>query len=52
MYMNLNVSEAAPAYSLALFTRVLGWEKEEVEVLMAGVRNDLNNTKYHLYPRL
>ncbi|KAK6384698.1 hypothetical protein LTS17_002261 [Exophiala oligosperma] len=52
MYMNLTVSEAAPAYSLALFTRVLGWEKEEVEVLMAGVRNDLRNTRYHLYTQL
>lgn len=52
MYMNLCLSEAAPAYSLALFTRVLGWQKEEVEVLMAGVRSDLNNTNYHLYTKL
>ncbi|EXJ93591.1 hypothetical protein A1O1_01983 [Capronia coronata CBS 617.96] len=52
MYMNLTMTEAAPAYSLALFTRVLGWEKEEVEVLMSGVRNDLRNLKYHLYTRL
>jgi hypothetical protein len=50
--MNLTMTEAAPAYSLALFTRVLGWQKEEVEILMAGVRNDLKNLNYHLYTRL
>ena len=50
--MVLNLMEAAPAYSMALFTRVLGWQKEEVEVLMAGVRADLNNMKYHLYTKL
>ncbi|KAL2424331.1 Methyltransferase pytC [Exophiala dermatitidis] len=52
LYMNLTMTEAAPAYSLALFTRVLGWQKEEVEVLMAGVRSDLRNLKYHLYTRM
>ncbi|KAI1624378.1 S-adenosyl-L-methionine-dependent methyltransferase [Exophiala viscosa] len=51
-YMLLNLMEAAPAYSLALFTRVLGWQKEDVEVLMAGVRSDLNNMKYHLHTKL
>ena len=51
-YMNLIMTEAMQAYSLALFTRVLGWEPAEVEVLLAGARKDLNNPKYHLYTRL
>ena len=50
--MNLLMTEAMQAYSLALFTRVLGWEPAEVEVLLAGARKDLNNSKHHLYTRL
>lgn len=52
MYMNLVMAEAMQAYSLALFTRVLGWDPAEVEVLLAGARKDLNNPDYHLYTRL
>ncbi|OAP64727.1 hypothetical protein AYL99_00699 [Fonsecaea erecta] len=50
--MNEIMTEAMQAYSLALFTRVLGWEPAEVEVLLAGARKDLNNPNYHLYTRL
>lgn len=35
--------------SLALFTRVLGWSKEETEVFLAGVRQDMKNTRIHAY---
>jgi hypothetical protein len=51
-YMNMIMMEAMQAYSLALFTRVLGWQSAEVEVLLAGARKDLNNHKHHLYTRL
>lgn len=51
-YMNLLMAEAMQAYSLALFTRVLGWQPEEVEILLAQARKDLNNWNYHLYTRL
>ncbi|KIW29310.1 uncharacterized protein PV07_05134 [Cladophialophora immunda] len=50
--MNMIMTEAMQAYSLALFTRVLCWEPAEVEVLLAGARRDLNNPDYHLYTRL
>lgn len=50
--MRMLMLEALQAYSLALFTRVLGWEQAEVEILLAGVRRDLYNLKYHLYTRL
>lgn len=45
------------AGSLAVFTRPkseggLGWSKEEVEVLLAGVRKDLKNTDIHAYLRV
>jgi trans-aconitate methyltransferase len=51
-YMNLVMTEAMQAYSLALFTRVLGWDAVQVEALLAGARNDLNNRAHHLYTRL
>ncbi|KAK7438950.1 methyltransferase domain-containing protein [Colletotrichum acutatum] len=33
--------------AMALFTRVLGWTREEVVVFMAGVRDDFKNTAIH-----
>jgi len=35
--------------SVALFTRVLGWSIEELEVLLAGVRKDFRNRNQHGY---
>ena len=37
------------ALSMALFTRYLRWEKEQVEVLLADVRNDLKDRRIHAY---
>lgn len=34
---------------MALFTRVLGWKKPEVEVFLVDVRRDMKNTKIHAY---
>jgi SAM-dependent methyltransferase len=35
--------------SLALFTKILGWSKPEVDVLLAHVRRDIANRKIHAY---
>jgi hypothetical protein len=35
--------------SLALFTRVLSWSKEDVMALCADVRRELRNPKVHGY---
>lgn len=37
------------AISLGLFTRVLGWSREEVDVFLIDVRKDIKNTKIHCY---
>lgn len=37
------------ALSMALFTRVLGMEKEQVKELLVGVKADIENTKIHCY---
>ena len=33
-------------------TRVLGWTVEQVQVLLAGVREDIINRKNHIYSKL
>lgn len=43
------MSGGLQAFSLALFTRVLNWSAEEVEVFIANVRKDLRNRSYHAY---
>ena len=49
--------EAVYGVSAAIFTRPkgeggLGWSKEELEVLLAGVRRDLRDTNIHAYFRM
>ncbi|KAF7737056.1 Methyltransferase [Penicillium ucsense] len=43
---------AVESYSLALFTRVLGWSNNETQVFLAGVRRDLRNPEVHTYCNL
>jgi hypothetical protein len=35
--------------SMAIFTRILGWTKEETEVFLTLVRKDMKDTKIHSY---
>ncbi|MCJ1361934.1 hypothetical protein MMC16_001035 [Acarospora aff. strigata] len=51
-FNHVNILDALQAVTLALFTRVLGWSAEEVEVLLAGVRRDLKNPRIHAYYNL
>ncbi|PGG99508.1 hypothetical protein AJ79_08510 [Helicocarpus griseus UAMH5409] len=48
-YNHMMVSQGAEAFSLRLFIKVLGWSIEEVQVLLAKVRKDLNNRGIHVY---
>jgi hypothetical protein len=43
----LNVLEGIEAFSMALFTRILGWSAAEVEVLLVDVRKDLRDPGVH-----
>lgn len=47
-----NVLSGLSALSLALFTRVLGWTREDVEVFLVDVRKDLKNRNIHGYWRM
>lgn len=45
----LNVLEGVEGFTMALFTRVLGWSKDEVDVFLEGVKKDLQNKQIHAY---
>lgn len=49
MWQLENFSSGIEAISVALFTRVLGWSTDELDVLLAQVRSELKNTKIHSY---
>ena len=44
--------EAVEPASLALFTRILEWDRVKTEVLLAGVRNEFKDTSFHFYCNL
>lgn len=44
-----NFTSGLSAFSMALFTRVLGWSKDEVDVFLVHVRREMKNKKVHAY---
>ncbi|RMJ24856.1 Methyltransferase [Aspergillus sp. HF37] len=50
-YSQVNALESMESYSLALFTRVLGWKPQEVQVFLAGVRQELMDRSLHIYAK-
>jgi hypothetical protein len=50
-YQQFNMLEAMESYSMALFTRVLGWSADEVQILFAGVRGETMDRSLHLYSK-
>jgi len=52
LYQQQNMLDAASSYGQAHFTRVLGWSADEYAVFSATVRNELRNSKLHLYSNL
>lgn len=47
-----HMDEVLESYSMALFTRVLDWSKEELDVLLTSVRNDFANPAARLYGKI
>lgn len=42
-----NMLTGLSGFSMALFTRVLGWSAEEVEINVVDVRKQMKDTKIH-----
>ncbi|KAJ5591828.1 uncharacterized protein N7459_002197 [Penicillium hispanicum] len=51
-YNQCSLLMAVESYSLALFTRVLGWSNNDTQVFLAGVRRDLKDPDVHTYCNL
>ncbi|GES59703.1 methyltransferase [Aspergillus terreus] len=51
-YHQVNMFEAVGPYTYALFSRVLGWQREEIEVLTAAMRNDIRDLSKNLYTKV
>ncbi|KAJ5893745.1 hypothetical protein N7495_005436 [Penicillium taxi] len=45
----VSIIEAVEPYTLALFTRILGWKLQEAQEFMDRVRKEMANNKYHVY---
>ena len=43
----VQLREGLEGFSLALFTRILGWSTDKLEVLLSKVRKDLDNRNVH-----
>lgn len=50
-FNQINMVEGLETYTLALFTRILGWPVEEVKVFLAGVREEIVDRSNHLYTK-
>jgi len=44
-----NFSAGVSGFSMALFTRVLGWTPEQLEVFLVDVRKEMKDTRIHAY---
>ncbi|KAJ5371981.1 hypothetical protein N7517_003987 [Penicillium concentricum] len=51
-YNQCSLLMAVESYSLALFTRVLGWSNDDTQIFLAGVRRDIKNPAVHTYCKL
>lgn len=50
-YQQVNMLESMEAYSLALFTRFLGWTTEQAQAFFVGVRQELTDRSLHVYTK-
>jgi len=44
-----NLEPGLEGLSMAIFTRGLGWSKQETDIFLASVRKDMRDTKIHSY---
>jgi hypothetical protein len=45
----VNAQDGVEGFTMAMFTRVLGWQPEEVQSFLVDVRKDLKNKSIHSY---
>ncbi|KAL7274541.1 hypothetical protein RUND412_002567 [Rhizina undulata] len=52
MYFRQMLIDGCEGITLALFARVLGWEREKIDEFVKELRADLMNPKFHSYAKL
>lgn len=50
-YQQANMLDGIESYSLALYTRVMGWTIPEFHAFFGPVRQELTNRSLHLYTK-
>ena len=48
-FQNFQYMQALSPYALGLLVEVLGWARDETEMLLAGVRENLRDRRLHGY---
>lgn len=48
-FQSLQEAKVIESYTPAIFSRVLGWSNEEIQVFIAKVKAELRNPAIHLY---
>lgn len=51
-FERVNMDEGIEGLTLMLFTRALGWSKDEVEVFLAQIRKEVKRKDVHSYYHL
>ena len=51
-YQQLQMLEGLKSYTPGLLVQILGWPKEEADVLMAAAREDVTNPGIHIYAKM
>lgn len=49
MYQREQVADSVDSYTMALFTRILGWSPEECMVLIAATKAEIRDPRHRLY---
>lgn len=48
-YQAIQEAQAIESYTPQIFSSVLGWSQEEIQVFMAKVKNEIKDPSIHLY---
>ncbi|KAL7273375.1 hypothetical protein RUND412_003776 [Rhizina undulata] len=51
LYWRQSYIDGAESFTLALFMRILGWEKERLDAYLVNIYKDFRNPKYHVYSK-
>ena len=48
-FQRVHLTEIVEPVTHALYSRVLGWDENQIKIFMAGIKKELNDRDLHLY---